>query len=170
MAKTRQQKEEIVSKLESVLKGDASVFVGFTGITVAQETMMRRALREMGLGYLVAKKSLIRIALKSLGHLPAQAGASEFALPGEVAIAYTKASKETTAPAQRIHAFAGEFGAEKISILGGIFEGKVIGAEMMREIATIPSMQVLRGMFAQLINSPRQRFAVVLSKVAEVKN
>ena len=164
MAKTRKQKEEIVSTLEDVLKGDASVFVGFTGISVAQETAMRRALREMGLGYMVAKKSLIRIALKSLGH------ANDAELPGEVAIAYTKTSDETTAPAQRIHAFGKEFGAEKISILGGIFEGKVIGAEMMREIATIPGMQVLRGMFANIINSPRQRFAIALSEVAKTKS
>jgi len=40
----------------------------------------------------------------------------------------------------------------------------------MQEIATIPPMLTLRGMFAQVVNSPRQRFAVVLSKVAETKN
>lgn len=164
MAKTRKQKEEIVSKLEGALKGDASVFVGFTGISVAQETTMRRAMRDEGLGYVVAKKSLIRRALKALGH------ADDAVLPGEVAIAFTKTSTDTTAPAQRVHAFGKEFGPEKISILGGIFEGKVVDATMMREIATIPSLQVLRGMFAQLLNSPRQRFAVVLSKVAETKN
>ena len=164
MAKTRKQKEEIVAKLEGLLKGDASVFVGFTGITVAQETKMRNAMRELGLGYVVAKKSLIRRALTALGH------ASDAVLPGEVAIAYTKTSTDTVAPAQRVHAASQEFGAEKFSILGGIFEGKVVDATMMREIATIPSLQVLRGMFANIINSPRQRFAIALSKVAETKS
>ncbi len=171
MAKTRKQKEEVVSKIESALKGQTSVFVGFTGITVAQESNMRRKLRNEGIGYTVAKKSLIRRALQGLGHT------NDTDLPGEVAVCYTKTSTDstgspqadTTAPAQRIHAFSKEFGPEKISILGGIFEGKIVDAVMMREIATIPSMQALRGMFAQLLNSPRQRFAVVLSKVAETK-
>ena len=163
MAKTRKQKEEIVSKLEGALKGETSVFVGFTGITVAQESKMRRALRAEGIGYTVAKKSLIRRALQSLGH------ESEGVMPGEIAVCYTTTSADVTAPAQRIHAYAKEFGPEKISILGGIFEGKVVDAAMMRTIATIPGMQALRGMFAQLLNSPAQRFAVVLSKVAETK-
>lgn len=163
MAKTRKQKEEIVGKLEGVLKGATSVFVGFTGITVGQETKMRRAMREGGLGYTVAKKTLIRRALQSLGH------SHEMPMQGEVAIAYTMTSDDVTAPAQRVHAFGKEFGEGKLSILGGIFEGKVVGASVMQEIATIPSLQVLRGMFVQLINSPRQRFAVVLSKVAESK-
>ena len=70
----------------------------------------------------------------------------------------------------RIHAFGKEFGTEKISILGGIFEGKVVAAEMMREIAMLPSLDVLRGMFANIVNSPRQRFAIALSEVAKTKS
>ena len=163
MAKTRKQKEEIVGKIEGVLQGMTSVFVGFTGVSVAQETKMRSALRADGLGYLVAKKSLIRRALQSLGHT------DDMPMQGEVAIAYTKASEDATAPAQRVHAFGKEFGEGKLSILGGIFEGKIVGADMMQELATLPSLQALRGMFANIINSPRQRFAVALSEVAKTK-
>ena len=163
MAKTRKQKEELVDAITDSLKNDTSVFVGFTGISVAQETSMRRAMREDGLGYRVVKKSLLRRALQALGHEAPD-------LPGEVALAYTTTSKEATAPAQKVHAFGKEFGADKISILGGIFEGTVVAASMMQELATIPSLDALRGMFANVINSPRQRFAVVLSKVAETKN
>jgi large subunit ribosomal protein L10 len=163
MAKTRKQKEEIVSKIEGAIKGESSVFVGFTGISVAQESTMRRQLRGEGLGYLVAKKTLLKIALKNAGHN------DEVSMPGEVAVAYSATSTDATAAARRVHAFGKEFGVEKISILGGLFEGRLVDAKMMLEIATIPSMQVLRGMFANIINSPRQRFAVVLSKVAETK-
>ncbi len=163
MAKTRKQKEEIVSKIESALKGSATVFVGFTGISVAQESAMRRAMKGEGLGYMVAKKSLFKRALKAAGH------EQEVELPGEVALAYSVASNDATAPARRVHVASKEFGAGKISILGGLFEGRLVGAGMMLEIATIPSLQVLRGMFANIISSPRQRFAVVLSKVAETK-
>ncbi len=161
MAKTRKQKEEVVSKIEGVLKGETSVFVGFTGITVAQESKMRSAMRGEGLGYVVAKKSLIRRALQGLKH------ASDILLPGEVAIAYTKTSTDSVAPAQRVHAFGKEFGPEKLSILGGIFEGKVVDAQIMREIALIPSLQVLRGMFVNIINSPIQGLAIALNAIAE---
>lgn len=159
-----------MGKLEGVLKGATSVFVGFTGMSVAQETKMRRAMRSDGLGYMVAKKTLIRRALEGLGHLPAQAGAHDVPMEGEVAIAYTTTSADVTAPAQRIHSFGKEFGEGKLSILGGIFEGKVVDATMMRGIATIPSLQTLRGMFVNVINSPIQGLAIALNAIAEKKS
>ena len=167
MAKTRAQKEEVVAKVEKLLKGAAStVFVHFRGIDVARETAMRKGFRADQLGYTVVKKSLIRRALESLGHDHASVP-----LEGEVAIAYHAAeSDDPTLAARRVHATGIEFGADKFMILGGLFQGALIGAERMREIAMIPPMPVLQAMFAQVINSPRSRFAVVLSKVAETKN
>ena len=163
MAKTKQQKAEIIDKLENALKDASSVFVHFTKVNVADETTMRRELRKSDVKYFVAKKTLIHRALEKLGHqhegLP---------LEGEVAVAYGGGS-DVTAPARLIHEFGKKL-TDKLSILGGVFEGKLVGQAEMQEIATIPPLQTLRGMFAQLINSPRQRFAVVLSKVAEKKN
>ncbi|KKW23335.1 MAG: 50S ribosomal protein L10 [Candidatus Kaiserbacteria bacterium GW2011_GWC2_52_8b] len=162
MAKTKEQKKEIVAKLEASLKDAASaVFVHFSKITVAEESAMRRALRVDAVGYTVAKKTLIRRALDSLGHK-----LGELSLEGEVAIAY--GGNDATAAARLIHEFGKKF-ANKLTILGGIFEGKIVGQSAMQEIATIPPLAILRAMFAQVINSPRQRFAVVLSKIAETK-
>ena len=185
MAKTKEQKGEIVAKLEDALKNATStVFLHFKGLSVADETTVRRGLRAEGVKYFVAKKTLIRRALESLGHLPAQAGKlDDIKLDGEVAIAYglpgqglpgqglpgQGGGEDATAAARLVHE-AGKKLSEKLVILGGIFEGKLIGQAAMQEIATIPSMETLRAMFAQVINSPRQRFAVVLSKVAETKN
>jgi large subunit ribosomal protein L10 len=163
MAKTKEQKKEITAKLESAMKAATTVFVHFSKVTVADESAMRRDLRKEGVGYTVAKKTLIRRALDALGHQSA-----ELPLEGEIAIAYG-GTEDTTAPARMLNDFGKKL-TDKLMIVGGIFEGKLIGAEAMREIATIPGMQTLRGMFAQLLNSPRQRFAVVLSKVAETKN
>jgi large subunit ribosomal protein L10 len=164
MAKTKEQKGEIISKLESSMKDAAStVFVQFKGITVAEESEMRRALRAQSVGYTVAKKTLIRRALDTLGLKH-----DELPLEGELAIAYG-GGEDSTAAARLVHEFGKKL-QNKLSIAGGVFEGSIKGAADMQEIATIPSMQVLRGMFAQVINSPRQRFAVVLSKVAETKN
>ena len=179
MAKTKEQKGEIVAKLEDALKNATStVFLHFKGLSVADETTVRRGLRAEGVKYFVAKKTLIRRALESLGHK-----LDDIKLDGEVAIAYglpgqglpgqglpgQGGSEDATAAARLVHE-AGKKLSEKLVILGGIFEGKLIGQAAMQEIATIPSMETLRAMFAQVINSPRQRFAVVLSKVAETKN
>ena len=162
MAKTREQKKEIVEKIESALKGAASsVFVHFKGITVAQESKMRRAFRAEGLGYTVAKKTLIRIALDKLGH-----DHQGVPMDGEVAVAYNMGSIDPTLPANRIHAYGKEVGAEKVTILGGIFEGKFVDAAAMQEIATIPSLLVLRSKLVNLINSPLQRMTVVLDQRA----
>ena len=163
MAKTKEQKKEIVENIENALKNAASaVFVHFSKVSVADESAMRRSLRNDGVSYVVARKTLIRRALGNLGHKH-----EELPLEGELAIAYGGGTDATLA-ARLIHEF-GKKMADKLTILGGIFEGKLVRAEEMREIATIPSLATLRAMFAQVINSPRQRFAVVLSKVAEKK-
>ena len=164
MAKTKQQKVEIVAKLEEALKSAAtSVFVTFKGVNVADESTMRRGFHAEGVKYLVAKKTLIRRALQNLGHAH-----EELPLEGELAIAYSVGEGDASIPARLLHEFAQKF-KDKLAIAGGIFEGKLQSAAKMQEIATIPPMPILRGMFAQIINSPRQRFAVVLSKVAETK-
>ena len=163
MAKTKQQKKEIIEKLEAAFKSAAAaVFVGFSGVTALSETAMRRELRAEGVHYTVAKKTLIRRALEAAGFT------SDMPLEGEVAVAYTT-SDDVTAPARLMHGF-GKKGAGKIALLGGIFEGKIVGGVAINEIAMIPTMEVLRGMFANIINSPRQRFAVALGQVVGKKN
>jgi large subunit ribosomal protein L10 len=161
---TKQQKAELVEKLSAAVKGATStVFVSFNKLNVAEETAMRRELRGAQVKYTVVKKTLIRRILDSLGF-----ASKEAQLDGEVALAYG-GGDDATAAARLVHDFGKKF-KDKVVILGGIFEGKLVDQSSMKEIATIPSLQALRGMFAQVINSPRQRFAVVLSKVAETKN
>ena len=163
MAKTKEQKKEIIEKLEGVLKSPASVFVHFSGISVGEETKMRREMKSEGLGYIVAKKSLIRRALSALGH------SDDLPMQGEVAVAYAASSDDETAPARRVHESGKALGEGKLSILGGIFGGKLVDAAMMQTIATIPGMETLRGMLANVLNSPRARFAVALAEVSKAK-
>jgi len=164
MAKTKAEKAVVIEKLERGMKEAASsVFVHFSKLTVADESAMRRALKAEGVSYTVAKKTLIRRALSALGHTH-----EEVPLEGEVAVAYGGGLDETAAA--RLVYQVGEKLADKLSIIGGIFGGKLVGAERMREIASIPSYSTLQAMFAQVVNSPRQRFAVVLSEVAKTKN
>jgi large subunit ribosomal protein L10 len=163
MAKTNEQKGKIAERLEDAFTtATSSVFVHFRGLNVADETAMRRALRASGVSYFVAKKTLIRRALEKLGHAHA-----ELPLEGEVAVAYG-GGEDSTASARLVHEFGKKF-TDKLHILGGLFEGKLVGQTQMQEIAAIPPLGTLRALFAQVVNSPRQRFAVVLSKVAEKK-
>lgn len=163
MAKTKAEKAAVIKKLEDAFKnGASSVFVHFSKVTVAEESAMRREFRKKGVSYFVAKKTLIRRALDSLGHAHAK-----MSLEGEVAVAYGGGSDATVA--SRLVYECGKKLTDKLAILGGIFEGKLVGQAQMQEIATIPPFETLRAMFAQVINSPRQRFAVVLNAVAGKK-
>ncbi|OGG72568.1 50S ribosomal protein L10 [Candidatus Kaiserbacteria bacterium RIFCSPLOWO2_01_FULL_53_17] len=165
---TKQQKVDIVKKLEEAFKTAAtSVLVHFKGVNIKEETEMRKSLRGAGVTYTVAKKTLIRRALESLGHKH-----EEVPMEGELAIAYG-GEGDVTAPARLIHEFGKKYQTadkkNKLHILGGIFEGKLVGQALMQEIATIPSLQGLRGMFANVINSPIQRFAITICEVAKTK-
>ena len=168
--KTKEEKVELVKKLSAAVRDATStVFVNFRGMNVADETAMRRALRAEKVKYTVVKKTLIRRVLEHLGHK-----SGEVPLEGEIALAYSEGGEDVTAPARLVHEFGKKFlgpnKEQKLTILGGIFEGIFLGKASMQEIATIPPMQTLRAMFAQLINSPRQRFAIALSEVAKKKN
>lgn len=163
MAKTKAEKAVIIERLTDGMKNAASTtFVHFSKLTVADETAMRRGLKEANVKYFVAKKTLIRRALESLGLKH-----DELPLEGELAVAYG-GGDDSTVSARLVHEFGKKF-ADKLSIVGGIFEQKLVDAKAMQEIALIPSLDVLRGMFAQVINSPRSRFAIALLEVVKKK-
>ncbi|GMU74025.1 MAG: hypothetical protein AMXMBFR44_2240 [Candidatus Campbellbacteria bacterium] len=165
MAVTRQKKEDVLQKLEGIFKNAATaVFVNFHGLTVHDVSEVRKTLKGDGVGYTVAKKTLIKKALPTSG---AQGETPD--LSGEVAIAHVSGEgADTTAPARGIHAFTKKF-ENRIAILGGIFSGKMLNREEMLEIATIPSMNTLRGMFVNVINSPIQGLVVALAAIAGKK-
>ncbi|MDP2788576.1 MAG: 50S ribosomal protein L10 [bacterium] len=153
----KSKKEEIIKDLEKVAKDHASVvFVNFHGMNVSDETILRRDLRDKGVGYKVGRKTLLKRALsgKAEGEIPE--------LTGEVAIAY---SEDPIASSREVYNFQKTHGGI-LSILGGIFEGKFIGAEKMMEIATIPSREVLLSKLAFLLQSPMQRLAIALNQIS----
>ncbi|MDO8575731.1 MAG: 50S ribosomal protein L10 [bacterium] len=161
MAKTKAEKGVIIDKLEDAFKtGASSVFVHFTKVTVAEESAMRRALRADGVSYFVAKKTLMRRALEKLGHAH-----ESLPLEGEVAVAYG-GGEDSTVAARLVHEFGKKL-TDKLTILGGIFEGKLVDGPKMQEIATIPSIKVLRGMFVNVLNSPIAGLAIALKAVAD---
>lgn len=159
MAKTREQKRDMVSKLSDISKQEGSVvFVGFDKLGVKDETELRNKLRSENVFYKVIKKSLLK---KAFGESSITGEMPE--LEGMVAIAY---GEDLIAPARGVYDFQKDH-KENISIVGGVFEGKYMTKEEMMSIATIPSTPVLYGQFVNLINSPIQQFVSALGQIAE---
>ena len=161
MAITKAKKETILEKLD-VVKADASaiVFVKFNGMTVQDTTAMRANLREEGVGFLVAKKTLMKRSFDGAfeGDMPT--------LEGEIAVAY---STDAITPAQKIKEFTGQY-KENLAIAGGVFQGVYKDAAEMTEIASIPALPVLRGMFVNVINSPIQGLVLGLNAIADKRS
>lgn len=164
MAIGKNKKSEILAKLSSAFTEASSIaFVGFNKLTVKDASKLRQELLHKGVKYFVAKKTLIKKALGARGYV-----GDIPELPGEVAVAWT-AGTEVTMPASGVYEFGKKLKGALV-LLGGVFEGAFADAKKMIGIATIPPMPVLRGMFANIINSPIRRFAIALGEVAKTKN
>lgn len=151
----------MVKDLAKVTKDAGSVvFVNFDKLQVKEETKLRRALRDAGNSYQVIKKSLLEKSFDGAsftGEAPV--------MPGMIGIAY---GTDLISPAREVYAFQKDH-KDNVAIVGGIFEGKFMTKDEMMNIATIPPLETLQSMFANIINSPLQRFAVVLGEVAKLK-
>lgn len=163
MAIDKQKKKEIVEKVIDVLKDATSiVFVNFHKLPVSETTAIRKALRGHGVGYTVAKKTLLKRALserKLAGDLPE--------LVGEIAVVYGN-GEDATLPAREVYVFQKKSDG-RVAIVGGVFESVYKSQVEMTEIASIPSREILLAKFVNVINSPIQRFAVALNQIAEAK-
>ncbi|TSC84568.1 MAG: LSU ribosomal protein L10P [Parcubacteria group bacterium Gr01-1014_17] len=164
MAITKEKKKAIVEKLTDIFaKAPSAAFVKFGKLTVAQANTLRRTLKEKGVGYFVAKKTLIRKALQSkntVGELPE--------LEGEVAVAYAIGAHDTLAPSREVALFTKRF-EKAVELIGGIFEGAFIGQSTALALSLIPSRETLLAQFANIVNSPIQRFVIGLSEISKIK-
>jgi large subunit ribosomal protein L10 len=167
MAKTKAQKQDIVETLATAFKGsESTAFIQFKGVNMEEEYAMRRALTALGVKYFITRKSLMKRAAQSIGitgDVPE--------LKGAVAVAYgmSHAAKDDVTLAPRSMQEYVKKLQGKMSIVGGIIGGKFVPAAEMQALASIPPVQVLRGMFVNVINSPIQGLVVALSKIAEKK-
>ncbi len=160
MAISKQKKTDILAKLDEIKKESSSItFVHYEQIGGTDMTEMRSQLRDEGVGYFVAKKTLIKRSFKDSfeGDMPE--------LDGEIAVAY---SSDPIAPAQQVLTYVKKY-KDSFSIVGGVFEGVYKNKEEMNEIATIPTLPVLRGMFVNVINSPIQGLVIALDAIAKKK-
>ncbi|MES2216224.1 MAG: 50S ribosomal protein L10 [Patescibacteria group bacterium] len=161
MPRTKVQKKEIIGKLQTLIDGAKSlVFVNIHGMKISDATPLRKKLKQDGVGFFVAKKTLMALALESKkfeGTLPE--------LAGEIGMAY---GTDLVAPARGVYEFQQKL-KNQISIVGGVFESKFMSKEEMVGIASIPPMNTLYGMFVNVINSPIQGLVIALDQIGKKK-
>ena len=161
MAINKAKKKEIVEKLEkSFSHAKSIVFLGVKGIKVNEQNKLRKTLREQGIGFTIAKKTLVGRALdnaKISGNKP------EFL--AELAVAY---SEDNLASHREISDFQKK-NKDNVKIFAGVFEGEYIDALKVSALASIPPMKTLQAQFVNIINSPIQGFVMALSEIAKSK-
>lgn len=152
-------KAPIVDEIKGyVSDAKSAVLVDYRGLTVEQDTKLRKQLREAGVVYKVYKNTMINFAIKD----------TEFAdlaqhLEGPTAIAVCK--DDATAAARVLAKFAKT--AEALEIKGGVVDGVYYDAAGIGQIASIPSREVLLSKLLGSMQSPVTNFARVIKQIAE---
>jgi large subunit ribosomal protein L10 len=158
---SRQLKEaKVVEIKEKLEKAQAVVLSKYQGLTVEEDTQLRKSLREAGVEYKVYKNTLVSLAAKELG----LDGIVEF-LEGPVSIAF--AYEDVTVPARVLNDFAKDHKA--LELKAGIVDGEIYDADKIKQLASIPSKEVLIAKFLGSIKSPVSSFARVLGAIADSK-
>ncbi len=152
-------KQPIVQEIaENIKDAQSVVLVDYRGLTVAQDTQLRKQLREAGITYKVYKNTLMNFAFKGTEF----ESLSDF-LEGPNAIAISK--DDATAPARVLAQFAKT--APALEIKAGVVEGNFYDTEAMKEISGIPSREELLSKLLGSIQSPITNFARVIKQIAE---
>ena len=152
-------KQPIVQEISEQIKDAQSVVVvDYRGLTVAEDTQLRKQLREAGVAYKVYKNTLVNFAIKGTDF---ESLSDVLEGPNAFAISTTDA----TAPARVIAKFAKT--APALEIKAGVVEGTFYDADGMKAIATIPSREELLSKFLGSIQSPITNFARVIKQIAE---
>jgi len=152
------KKNAVVELTESLKNAAAGVLVDYRGITVEQDTVLRKKLREAGVEYKIVKNSLLRFASKEVG-----LDELDPVLHGPTAIAYH--AEDMVAPAKIISDYAKE--NEAIEIKSGFMEGKVISLDEVKTLASTPSKDVLIAKIMGSLTSPISALARLLNTIVE---
>ncbi len=153
------EKQAVVEALTEKLKNAAScVLVDYSGINVANDTALRRDMREAGVDYSVVKNTLLRFAINNAGFEELDP-----LLNGSTAIAV---GSDPIAPAKIVNKYVKQL-TNHFSIKGGFVDGKVCSVDELVSIADIPELPVLQAQFLGTMLAPITSLAIVLKAIAE---
>ena len=158
MAKVELKQPIVQAIVDDITGAQSIVLVDYRGLTVAEDTELRKQLREAGVIYKVCKNTMIKRAFEG----------TDFAqldgyLEGPSAIAISK--DDATAPARILCKFAKT--AQALELKGGVVEGTVYDVKGLAELAKVPSREELLSKLLGSLQSPVANFARVIKQIAE---
>lgn len=161
MSENLEAKKQLVSELKEQLKDAKSMlFVDYRGITVAEDTALRKNFRNENVTYKVFKNRLLTRVLDELGIT----GYDPKCFEGTTAVAF---SSDETAPARIFCEAKDKF--NKMSVKFGVVNGEIMNAAQMEALAKVPSKPVLVAMLMGMLQAPVSAFARALNEIAKTK-
>ena len=158
MAKVELKQPIVQAIAEEIKDAQSVVLVDYRGLTVAQDTELRKQLREAGVVYKVYKNTMMKRAFEGT-----EFEGLDNCLEGPSAIAVSK--DDATAPARILCKFAKD--APALELKGGVVEGTVYDVAGLTELSKIPSREELLSKLLGSIQSPITNFARVIKQIAE---
>ncbi len=148
-----EEKQKVVDDIKQKMEGSTGIIIAdYRGLTVSQVTNLRVELREAGIEYRVLKNTMVSRAADEIG----LEGLESF-LKGPTAIAF---SPDPVAPAKILMEYSKK--NKNLKIKAGIVEGRVIGPEMIKTLAELPSREVLLSQVLAGMQGPIQGMVNVL--------
>ena len=162
MSVNKENKKQLVSELAAQLKeAKTIVFVDYRGLTVAEDTIMRRNFRNENVSYRVCKNTLFKLALKEIG----VTDFDEKMFEGTTAAVF---GADEVAPARLFCKSTKDF--NKMEVKFGIVNGKIMDKANVEALAKIPSREVLIAMLLGTLQGPISALARALNQIAEKQN
>lgn len=157
------KKAKVEALSEQLKSAVAGVIVDYKGITVEQDTKLRKAMREAGVKYFVEKNSMLRFALHNVG-----IDGLDYVLEGTTAIALS--DEDQTAPARILGEFIKNADDKStFSMKAGFIGTELYDAQGVTALSKIPSKEVLLAQLLGSLQSPLQKFAATIQAVADKK-
>lgn len=156
------KKQYVGGLVEKIKASNMGIVVSYKGITVEQDTKLRKEIREAELEYFVVKNSMLRFATKEVGY------DIEESLHGTTAIALSK--EDPIKISKIITKYVKELKENsEFKIKTGFMEGKVVDVKLINEMGSLPTQEELYAKLLGLLTSPMRMFAVAVKAVAENK-
>ncbi|MCC8192439.1 MAG: 50S ribosomal protein L10 [Ruminococcus sp.] len=155
------KKEKVAALTDAIKNSAAGVLVDYRGITVEEDTKLRKELREAGVSYSVEKNSMLRFALKDAGYDELTG-----VLEGTTAIAIS--NDDQTAPARILGKFAEEH-ADKFNLKAGYIGEEIYDVAGVTALSKIPSKEVLLARLVGSLQGPITGLAAILKAVQDSK-
>ena len=157
-------KKEKVAKLAELIKNAKSgALVNYEGITVEEDTKLRKEMRENNINYFVEKNTMLRLAFKEAG-----IEGLDDVLHGTTAIAIS--DEDETAPARVLSKYAEEFGDEKFDLKAGFIGTTIYDQAGVVALSKIPGKETLLAQLLGTLQGPLTKLAATIKAVADKKS